>query len=92
MTSDGEHIVVGSEDNYIYLFNKKGELLWKYRTGSSVYSVSITSGGVYIVAGGEGSVYLFNRKGEILWKYETDGSVRSVSITPDGKLYRCWRM
>ena len=88
-------MVAGNYDGHVYLFNKIGELLWKYKTDGEVYSVSITSDGEYVVAGSEyydsnnersyGYIYLFNKRGELLWKYETDDDVNSVSITPDGE-------
>ena len=60
--------------------------MWKYKTGGSVWSVSITPDGEYVVAGSRDKhAYLFNKKGELLWKYETGGDVYSVSITPDGE-------
>jgi len=40
ISSDGNYIAVGGADHYIYYFDKSGELLWKYRTGGDVGSVS----------------------------------------------------
>ena len=71
---------------YIYLFNRKGKLLWKCKTDYYVNLVSITPDGEYVVAEIEDrNIYLFNMEGELLWRYETDGSVNPVSITPDGE-------
>ena len=66
--------------------NEGYSMLWKYRTGWSVDSVSITPNGKYVVAGSwDNHVYLLNKRGEVLWKYKTGSSVDSVSITPNGK-------
>ena len=60
-------------------------LLWSYETGDTVYSVSISSDGSYIVAGSrDNKVYLFDRAGNLLWSYETGGDVWSVSMSSDG--------
>ncbi len=79
----------GSNDEIsynIYLFNNKGDLLWKYKTYGPVSSVAITPDGKYIVAGSIGGyIYLFNNKGDLLWKYKTYGNVRSISITRGGE-------
>ena len=60
-------------------------LLWSYKTGDTVYSVSISSDGSYIAAGSrDNKVYMFDRAGNLLWSYETGASVLSVSISSDG--------
>ncbi len=59
-------------------------LLWSYKTGDDVRSVSISSDGSYIAAGSDDNVYLFDREGNLLWSHKTGGYVRSVSISSDG--------
>ena len=60
-------------------------LLWSYKTGGIVESVSISSDGSCIAAGSEDDkVYMFDREGNLLWSYETGISVESVSISSDG--------
>lgn len=70
ITPDGEHIVVGSDDRHIYLFNKKGEVLWKYKMDGSVNSVSITPDGEYVIAwsgyDSRSSIYIFTTPMRIL--------------------------
>ena len=90
-TPNGKYIAVGDspflDDNKksnVYLFNREGELLWKYETDSDVNSVAISADGEYIVAGSD-NVYLFNREGELLWKYKVQGTVGTMSVTPDGE-------
>lgn len=91
ITSDGNYIAA-RDRNDIYLFNKEGERLWEYEIAEAesvpfFASVSITSDGKRIAAGGEGgNVYLLNREGVLLRTYET-GSVsriEDVAITPEG--------
>jgi len=60
-------------------------LLWSYKTGADVLSVSISSDGSYIAAGSyDDKVYMFDREGNLLWSYKTGGDVDSVSISSDG--------
>ena len=80
-----------SNKNVVYLFNKEGEVLWKYEicrsSDISLFgSVSITHDGNYIAAGGtDGNVYLLNREGTLMWTYRTDtGGCGCVAITPEG--------
>ena len=35
ITPDGGYIAAGSLDGHVYLFNREGELLWKYGTNNS---------------------------------------------------------
>jgi WD40 repeat protein len=67
MTPDGRYMVVGRDDAYIYLYNKKGDILWDYETSSCIISVSITSDGNYIVVGGsDGTTCLFSNDPKFL--------------------------
>ena len=70
ISADGEYVVVGSDDNHLYLFDKNNVTpLWNYSTGNDewsgdVISVDISADGEYIVAGSEwphNKVYLFNK-------------------------------
>ncbi|MBA7507566.1 hypothetical protein ES706_06286 [subsurface metagenome] len=62
------------------------DLLWNHDTSNRVLSVSISSDGNYIAAGGrDNKVYLFSRTDNTpLWIYDTDGWIYSVSISSDG--------
>ena len=86
ISSDGNYIVAGSGDDYVYFFDKNGNLLWKYKTGNSVVSVAISSDGNYVVAGSvDNNVYFFDKNGNLLWKYKTGRYVDSVAVSSDGK-------
>jgi PKD repeat protein len=60
--------------------------MWKYATGNTVFSVSISSDGSYIAAGSDDyKVYLSSKDSSIpLWSYKTGGNVKSVTISSDG--------
>jgi hypothetical protein len=56
ITPDGNYTVAGvnegMDNDYVYLFNNKGDLLWKrYVSGDVACYVSITPNGEYVVAG-----------------------------------------
>jgi len=102
LCADGSFIVVGSKDtnvhwsndNNIYLFNREGKLLWRYKVRESVKTVSLSADGSFIAAGDgkttyqsrsdKGNIYLFNREGELLWRYETTVPVLKVQVSPNG--------
>lgn len=60
-------------------------LLWSYRTGSSIESISISSNGSYIAAGDWDTVYFFNKEGELLWSRKTGCGFNGVSVSMDAK-------
>ena len=87
-SADGEYIVVGSDDNKVYLFDKNSSTpIWKYTaSGGNMYSVAVSSDGQYIVAGsGDDKVYFFNKDSSTpLWSYSTGNDVLSLAISADG--------
>jgi len=64
---------------------KAFDLLCKCETGCIVNTVSLSSTGNYLVAGGfDHGVSLFDSKGTQLWNYKTGDIVYTVSISSDG--------
>ncbi|MEE9565051.1 MAG: PQQ-binding-like beta-propeller repeat protein, partial [Candidatus Hydrothermarchaeaceae archaeon] len=85
ISSNGDYIAAGSYDNNVYLFDKSGTLLWKYKTDDVVLSTSISSNGDYIAAGSyDNHMYLFDKSGRLLFKYRTDNVLFSTSISSNG--------
>lgn len=85
-SANGEYILVGSFDHKVYLFDRKGNLLWDYLTGDTVRDVAISFDGKFIAAGSyDNSVYFFNTKGDLLWKFDTEKPVRDISISAGGE-------
>ena len=88
ISSDGEYIAVGSNDDRVYLFQRDGNTpLWSRATGDHVGTVAISSDGEYIVAGSnDDRVYLFQRDGNTpLWSHATGDHVGTVAISSDGE-------
>lgn len=90
ISSDGSYIAAGDDDTWgggaVYIFNRSGNLLWTYNTGS-IAAVDMNSDGSYIVAATSFRslseyLYLFDKNGHLLWKKA--GCWRDTSISPDG--------
>ena len=66
ISSNGEYIAAGSDDNNTYLFNNTQSdskiPVWINKTGAAVKAISMSSDGEYIVAGSnDHNIYLYNR-------------------------------
>jgi outer membrane protein assembly factor BamB len=89
ISNDGAYIAAGADTNdaRVYFFRRdSGVPLWSFQTSGRVWSLGVSTGGQYVVAGDfDGSIYLLDQQGSLLWAYKTGGVVRSVSITPDGQ-------
>lgn len=86
VTSNAEHVAVGSWDNHVYLLNRSGQLLWKFKTKGSVEDVAISEN--YVAATGyiirEGTLYLFSISGELLWNKTFDDHLKGVDVSAQG--------
>lgn len=93
MTLHAEYIAVGAFDkqsieyytskSHIYLFDKKGNMLWNYKTKEPIWEISISSDGEFIcVSTRKNNLYVFNNKGDILWSRK---EVTIGKISKDGK-------
>jgi len=87
ITSDGQAIVLGSDDHHIYLFNDQGQIAWSYDTGASVWAGAQSADTTAAIVAGSNDyhVYLFGSFGRIRWSYNTEGDVNAIAITPDGR-------
>ncbi|MHA1232782.1 MAG: WD40 repeat domain-containing protein [Candidatus Helarchaeota archaeon] len=88
ISSDGQYIVVGSYDSYVYFFHQNSSTpLWSYKTGDVVKSVSISDDGQFIAVGSQdNNLYLFNKSGPTpMWNFSTGGVVWDVAMSSDGK-------
>jgi len=97
-------VYVGADDGYLYAFKenvetgtKRGELLWKRKTGGSVQSslaiatpaAGETNAAVAIYFGSDdGKLYALSDKGDLLWTFSTLGPIRSSPIIDsNGDIY-----
>jgi len=90
ISADGNYIVAGTSDNYLYLFEKGSSTpLWNFSASDSINSVAISADGSYIIAGSENNnVYFFdqsiNTPNLPAWSYEASFSIESVVISANG--------
>lgn len=108
-TTGGSYVVAGTriqdehaDDNThqgsVYLFDKDGNILWKYDSTRKISSVSISNDGQHILATGyqiasgpagiyeNGAMYLFDNNGKVLWNYATNdyGKILTAAMSSDG--------
>ena len=89
MSDDGNYIVAGSGNDFVYFWYRGSSTpVWKFKCDSNAQSVAIAGNGNFIVAGDlAGKVRLFHRSsGSPQWTYSVSGDrIRSVDIMGSGK-------
>jgi hypothetical protein len=108
-TLNGSYVVAGTriqemhaDDNThqgsVYLFDRAGNISWKYDSTRKIGSVSISNDGQHILATGyqiasgpagiyeNGAMYLFDKNGKVLWNYAPSdyGKTLVASMSSDG--------
>ena len=82
-TNDGAYTAASSLDGSFYLFDKAGTVLWTYKTGHRVTSISFSDDSSQLSAVTGEKVYNYAISGEFLSSYKTvKGSF--MKITSDG--------
>jgi WD40 repeat protein len=83
---DDSHILVGSGDGYLYLFDINGNEKWKTYIHSWPYGfIATTPGNDLSAAGGHmGYLHLIDKNGNDLLAYEAEGGFRWAEVAPDG--------
>jgi outer membrane protein assembly factor BamB len=86
ISDDGKSIAVGADQEFVFLYNRDGEQVWKYEAGGAVTGVSMSGDANLIVAvSNDGCVYALDRNGTLIWKYDTGVSGWEVSVSRDGQ-------
>lgn len=82
---DDSHLLVGSGDNYVHLFDINGNEKWKAYVHSWPYGfIATTPGNEFSAAGGHvGYLHILDKNGKDIWAYEADGGFRWAEIGPD---------
>lgn len=72
----------------VYLFDSKGNLLWKYDTNqTTVTEVKMSSDGSYLAVDTTNGILLLDKNGNLLWSHnDTSTNDHPVRITRDGAL------
>lgn len=85
VSADGEHIVAGSQDAYLYLFNKAGQAVWGQNLGTPVMRVRVSPNGEYICTTTyDNIISFFNIQGALLWRRRVNRPVMGMDMTNDG--------
>jgi len=92
LSSDGDYIVAGTYDGYLYYFGKNSSTpIWMYKTPGWAYNVDISADGNYIVVGTSNAnsndkFYLLEKTSNIpLWNFTTSDPVWSLTISSDSQ-------
>lgn len=85
LSEEGQFIACATRDNYLYLINNKGELLWKYRLLNRPKAVAIDASGQFVAVGSKGYIYFLDGQGRLLSKYETDEEIKSIALSDSGE-------
>jgi len=85
--STEDYTAAGSQDGYVYLFDKDGYPEWSKKTGAGVNSVKIYKN--YVAAGSDdGYAYLFDISGKKLWEHKEgtylNEHVNSIDVSDEG--------
>jgi len=76
-------------DNSLYALDAAtGALVWKYTTGSNVFSSPAVANGVVYVGSDDFNLYALDAgTGALRWKYNTQGQVRVSPTVANGVVY-----
>lgn len=84
--SEGGQVAVGSSDHFLYLFNRKGELLLKKEVESGVMCCEFSLNGNYLITGlHSGAIIFFDKVGNTIWGHNSKNAITSVSISKQGE-------
>jgi len=70
-------VVVGLQNNSVYLVNESGKIQWQIALSGSVIGV-MTDGEQVLAATLDDKLHLLNIDGTKLWEYKTTGRVRDI--------------
>ncbi|MDK2975435.1 MAG: hypothetical protein PWP08_1806 [Methanofollis sp.] len=87
LAENASSITAGDRDGMLLRYADGGRLLWRYDTGSSRLSCSITSDGSYIVVGADhGAASCINSNGKRLWTAISGDGLPGIGIAEDKPL------
>lgn len=87
VSADGERIVAGGD--HLLLFNRKGEVLWRYKPEYRIQGVAIAADGRTICAGAGPTLRMFSladgqTTANVSWSFDAEDPIDSVSIDGGG--------
>ncbi|MBA7519483.1 hypothetical protein ES705_11562 [subsurface metagenome] len=85
LSEEGQFIACASRDNYLYLLNNKGEILWKYKLLNRPKAVAIDASGQFVAVGSKGYISFLDGQGRLVSKYETDEEIKNIALSDSGE-------
>jgi LPXTG-motif cell wall-anchored protein len=79
--ADGQSILCGSMDGFVYMLDRNGTFLWKHLVGSYVTGARIV--GDTVVAVSDRQVYYLDLEGRVRRNLGLQGYIRSFAIAPE---------
>ncbi|MDD5187596.1 MAG: PQQ-binding-like beta-propeller repeat protein [Methanoregula sp.] len=70
----------------ILYYNRSGEPLWSYYTGSTVHRIAVDTNGETILASGDSTLYLFDKTGNVRKNLKLNGTAWGIAMSGDGSL------
>lgn len=87
LADNATSIVAGAKNGMVLRYAGNGKVLWRYDTGSSSLSCSVTGDGSYIAVGADhGVASCINRNGNLLWTTVSGDRLPGVGIAEEGTL------
>lgn len=79
---DENKIAVASEDHFVRLFDRKGNVLWQFRIDGIPLQLEVTKNGILCASkNGSSLVLIDSKKGTEKWQYSIkDGEIRSFTV------------
>jgi len=83
--SDGNTIVFGCDNGFIYAINKvSGEIKWEYKTAGSVQATPSIKDGIVYAGSCDQNFYAINlQTGKLEWKFKTKGQIVQSAAVND---------
>lgn len=75
---DGKIIVIGSLDSTIYALDMRGNIIWTFNTGGSIWSSPATNNHEIFIGSDDCCIYSFDLNGNLNWKSLLEGKIRAT--------------
>lgn len=84
--SDKNSIYVGSQDGFLYSFDKEGNIKWKFYAGSRIVGPPVFGNERVVFGTDEGILFVLSPEGKLLWKFSAGGAVRTAPSMVNDKI------
>jgi outer membrane protein assembly factor BamB len=86
--TNGNVVIVGREDKYLYCYNSSGKMIWKFRTNGSIKGSAVISASSVLFGSSDGYIYMLQlTDGKKIWSFNAGSPVNSSPAVSDGSFY-----